>query len=237
MNSTAHADGRRWSYAAAAGLVLAAWAGLALWSGSPYAEWLDHARMEHLPAPLPVRLAVFALGWTLMVVAMMLPGTLLLLARGRQQPLPLRRLPPILLPYLGVWLLFGLFCSVGDGRLHEVVEHSPALAGMIAPATLLLAGVYQFTPFKRFSLPACDVFAAELDGAPAPRQSRWALGLRHALALMLLMFALGGVNLLWMLALGVVMAAEQLAPPAWGLSGLLGGLLVVAAVLALILPA
>ena len=38
-------------------------------------EWIILLRL------LAVRLAVFTLGWTLMIIAMMLPGTLLLLDR------------------------------------------------------------------------------------------------------------------------------------------------------------
>lgn len=47
--------------------------------------------------------------------------------------------------------------------------------------------------------------------------------------MMLLMFALGGMNLMWMFALGAVMTAERLAHPTHWLSPLLGALLILAA--------
>lgn len=213
------ASGRRLDVAAAA-LVLAAWTGLAAWSLSPYAEWLDHARMDHIHAPPSVRLAVFALGWTLMIIAMMLPGTLLLLARcGWGEPGGLRRLVPLIVAYLLPWLAFGVFSYLGDSALHEVVEHNPAAAGLIAPAVLLLAGLYQFTPPKRACLARCRrVGAAWAAPGQASNPGGWALGLQHGLAclgscwaLMLLMFAFGAAGLLWMLAFAAVMTAERLA--------------------------
>lgn len=249
MNTSLWTDAERRPYAAAAGLVLAAWLLLVAWSLSPYAEWLEHAEMEHIAAPPAVRLAVFALGWVLMIVAMMLPGTLLLLARGPQNgSYSVQQLAPLIAAYVAPWLLFGALSYLGDGALHELVEHNPALAGAIAPGVLLLAGVYQFTPFKRACLARCQSLGAPL--APlatsaaaesAHGRSAWAQGLRHGLnclgacwALMLLMFAFGGASLLWMLALGVVMTAERLARPARRLPLLLGGVLIVAAVFLLI---
>jgi predicted metal-binding membrane protein len=191
---------------------------LIAWGNSPYAQWLDHAEMDHIVAPVGVRLAVFTLGWALMIVAMMLPGTLLLLARSApDQPLRLEQVGPVVLAYLSVWMLFGGFSYWGDGMLHEAVEHNPGMAGYIAPGILLLVGIYQLTPVKRFCLSRCRFEGAEGEFAAArPVPNGWVLGLQHGLyclgscwALMLLMFATGGVNLVWMLGLGLVMAIER----------------------------
>ena len=147
---------RRRSYMTAASLVLSAWLALAIWSLSPYAEWLDHAQIENIAAPPTVRLVVFTLGWTLMIIAMMLPSTLLLLDRCLgNKPLSTRRIAPAILAYLAVWTVFGTLSYLGDGVLHEIVEQVPALAGVIAPSVLLLAGVYQLTPMKRACLSRC----------------------------------------------------------------------------------
>lgn len=216
MSALAQLHSERWrSSAAAAGLVLAAWGILVAWSMSPYAQWLEHAEMAHLPAPLSLRLAVFSLGWTLMVVAMMLPATLLLIRRcvdGR--PVAAGRLAAVILAYLVVWVVFGCIAYWGDGQLHELVEQAPSVGRLVAPGILLLAGAYQLTPLKRACLARC-----RFEGAPAHAFSQhlWNTGLRHGLfcvgscwALMLLMFAAGGVNLVWMLALCLLMTAERI---------------------------
>lgn len=218
LRGLALTGGRR-SYLAGAGLVLGAWAALLLWGGSPYAAWLDHGEMEHIPASAAVRLGVFALGWALMVLAMMLPGTLLRIGRGWGER-PLRDLLPLLGGYVAVWTVFGVGCYWADGLLHELVEEVPALGGLIAPGVLLLAGVYQLTPAKRACLLRCRhegaAFGAHLPASGPAGMA--ALGVRHGLfclgscwALMLLMFAAGGVHPAWMLLLTAAMTAERVA--------------------------
>ena len=96
--------------------------------------------MAHLPAPASLRLAVFTLGWTLMVVAMMLPATLLLLRRCGDQPLVIGRLGAVILAYLAIWIVFGSLSYWGDSLLHEIVERVPSIGRVIAPCVLLLAG-------------------------------------------------------------------------------------------------
>ena len=92
MSAISHVNTeQRWSYATTASLVIAAWLALAVWSLSSYAEWLDHARMDEIAAPLFVRMAVFTLGWTLMVIAMMLPGTLWVVRGLDSKSYPLSR--------------------------------------------------------------------------------------------------------------------------------------------------
>ena len=109
MRAMLRTESDRWrSYTGAAGLVLLAWATLAIWSVSPYAEWLDHGEIQHIGAPVALRLAVFTLGWTLMIVAMMLPGTLLVLARCLPStPFTASLVAPVSLTYVAVWAVFG----------------------------------------------------------------------------------------------------------------------------------
>ena len=57
--------------AALGALVLVAWLTLALWEGSPFAAYLGHAGGV---GPLPLEASLFAVGWVLMIVAMMIWG-------------------------------------------------------------------------------------------------------------------------------------------------------------------
>ncbi|MCL5998929.1 MAG: DUF2182 domain-containing protein [Chloroflexi bacterium] len=50
-------------------------------------------------------------------------------------------------------------------------------------------------------------------------------------ALMLLMFAIGGINLVWMLALGAIMAVERLSQRGEGVAQFLGVVIIIASVL------
>jgi predicted metal-binding membrane protein len=237
MSALAQLNTVRWrSSAAAVVLVLAAWVILTAWGMSPYAEWLDHAEMAHLPAPASLRLAVFTLGWTLMVVAMMLPATLLLLRRSASgQMFAIGYLWPVIAGYVAIWVVFGAISYWGDSVLHELVEQVPSLGNLIAPGVLLLAGVYQLTPVKRACLVRCRFEGAALPTlTQVPRSRLWAVGLHHGLfclgncwALMLLMFAAGGVNLAWMLALSLLMTAERMSSQGAQLGRLAGVLLVI----------
>lgn len=240
-------DDRRWYRLSLAGLVLAAWAALAAWGASPFAGLLGH-RDAGGELPAAARLAVFVVGWTLMTVAMMLPSSLPLVNLFRRFTLrrPDRGRLLLLLGagYLWVWGAFGLLAYLGDGLLHAAVEQLPALqaaAGGIAAALLLTAGVYQFTPLKTLCLEKCRSpysFLVQHWSGKRPGRDAFRLGVRHGLfcvgccwTLMLLMFAIGGANLGWMLALGALMAAER--TTRWGrrLTRPLGAVLVAWAVL------
>ncbi|MFN8464078.1 MAG: DUF2182 domain-containing protein [Caldilineaceae bacterium] len=226
----------RWrSSAVVVGMVPAAWVVLVAWAMSPYAEWLDHAEMAHMPAPASLRLIVFTFGWALMVVAMMLPATLLLLRRcAGDQTFAINRLGPVILAYLVVWIVFGSLAFWGDSLLHELVEQTPSIGRFIAPGVLLLAGAYQLTPMKWACLSRCRFEGAVLPLAQASPRRLWAIGLRHGLfclgscwSLMLLMFAAGGVNLVWMLVLGLLMTVERISSRGVYLARLAGMLMVV----------
>jgi len=175
-----------------------------------------------------------------MVIAMMLPGALIVLARCLEnKPFSARRAAPVILAYLAVWAVFGSFSYLGDSVLHEMVKQVPALAGVIAPGVLLLAGIYELTPIKRICLSRCRAEGAAFKTlGQSSRRNLWTVGLWHGVfclgscgLLMLLMFAIGGANLIWMLILGAIMTVERLSQRGEGVAQLLGAVLIVGSVL------
>ena len=219
------ADDARWYSLAVGALVLLAWAALAVWGASPFAGLLDHRGIGEGTLSVS-RVVVFVAGWTLMVIAMMLPGSLPLInlfsrmVAGRPGGAAL--VARLVLGYLGVWALFGALAFRGDAYVHAAAARLPQVteaSQWIGVAILLLAGVYQATPLKDMCLTKCRspyLFLAEHWRGKSAASDALRLGARHGLfcvgccwTLMLFMFAVGGVNLGWMLALGALMAAER----------------------------
>ncbi len=209
-----------------AGVIGLAWLGLVMWGLSPYARFLDHsqldaARLEGSPVVL-----LFVVGWVVMIVAMMLPTSLPLVAlfQGmvRQRADGGRLIGLLLLGYLSVWTAFGVVVHAADAVLHVVVASLPwvnAHGVAIGASTVLLAGVYQFTPLKYHCLERCRSPFAFVVGrwrGRRPNGEAFHLGVAHGLfcvgccwSLMLVMFAVGVGSLGWMLLLGAVMAVEK----------------------------
>jgi predicted metal-binding membrane protein len=201
--------------------------------------------------------ASFAASWTVMVLAMMLPTALPFIARfaseqhscGRQAwprwQHPLWTVLLLIAGYVGVWLVFGLIAALAYRGLHELQQFighaigAHASPNLMVQATLVIAGLYQFTPAKRHSIGGACSWGHRLAGrwpGDAPGISPLLLGARYGWrclggcwALMLLMFAGGGHNLALMLGLGAIMAAEKNAVWAGRLSRLLGIVLLVIA--------
>lgn len=211
-------------------LIGAAWLSLVLIGASPYAGYLSHRQFSDHVLPFSLLLAIFVPLWTLMIVAMMLPTSLPLVTafRGivRRRSDASKLLVLLVLGYLIIWGLFGALVFLLDRVLHDLIDHRRLLAanaGLLAVGIVFLAGIYQFTPLKDRCLQKCRSplsFAMQY-WRKGSRMDALRLGLHHGLfcvgccwTLMLLMFAVGGVNLGWMLALGAVMAAEKSAP--WG---------------------
>ncbi len=212
-------------------LIALAWLVLWVWGQSPYGRFLSHHSLEAVRGDGTLVL-VFVAGWTLMVVAMMLPTSLPLVAlfrtlvRGRPDRVRLTVL--LIAGYLAVWTLFGVLVYCADWILHGAVEQSAWLEANVVPfigaGTLLMAGLYQFTPLKYHCLEKCRSPLSFVTEHWRGRHERWQsflLGAHHGLfcvgccwSLMLLMFAVGAGSLGWMLMLGAVMAVEKNMP--WG---------------------
>jgi predicted metal-binding membrane protein len=206
-------------------LVGAAWAtALAANTGGRTNLLSHHAALERGPVPLPLNLLAFVLAWQLMTVAMMLPSSLPLMNLFRHANWANRgsRLATggFLAGYLVVWTAFALAALLGDALIHRLVDAWPWLAGrpwLIAGATLIVAGGFQFTPLKERCLAACrSPFAFFVRHYRRGVPGAWELGLRHGRfclgccwALMLVMFGLGVGHLVWMAILAGVMLLER----------------------------
>jgi predicted metal-binding membrane protein len=214
-----------------AALILLAWLTLWQWGHSPAGRFQHHAEIGHGGEGGWSLLVLVVAGWSLMTVAMMLLTSLPLVAlfHGLTRQRPDRPLLIALLldGYLGVWTLFGGLVHLGERRLNEAVQTLPWLADrawVIGAVTLLVAGVYQFTPLKYRCLDRCrsplSFVMEHWRGRRERLHSLW-LGVHHGLfcvgccwSLMLLMFVVGAGNIGWMLVLGAVMTAEKNLP--WG---------------------
>jgi predicted metal-binding membrane protein len=231
--------------------VVAAWA-LALGAqATGRGHALHHDALLGGDVPYLLAVVLFAASWQAMVAAMMLPGSLPLIrlfaAASAGQPQPGRALAAFLGGYALVWTAFGSLALSGDAFVHAAVDASPWLqahTSLVCAGVLATAGAYQFSALKDRCLQECRTPAAFLlrhyRRGPG---AAFALGRRHGLfcagccwALMLLMFAAGVANLVWMVALSALMAFERAAPGGRRAVPVAGAVLLAAAVVVLLAP-
>jgi predicted metal-binding membrane protein len=239
--------GAPWAVLGVAGAALLAVAAI---GASPYAGYFHH---EYQPASAAGQLAAVALflaGWTLMMLAMMLPTATALLsavARLGGDPADGRRLQLLAaLGFLAVWVAVGYAFRAGDVLVHAAVDSIDALEArprLVGASALAVAGAFQFSPLKRRCLSACRSPSSFLFRHwHGLRRSHEAVRIGTAYgascvgccwALMLVLFGLGTASVAWMLGAGAVMAIEKNAAVGPRLTAPLGaGLLVAAALVA-----
>ena len=162
----------------------------------------------------------FAVTWTAMMAAMMLPTAMPLVFEFAQRAEGRRgwRTAAAVLgaAYLGVWLVFGVACYL----LYNAVDMPWPHQALVGGGALIIAGVYALTPFKRTSEALCRERCA-LHG-PLPfnlMRSAVVAGARYGLSclgcsagLMVAMVLIGMANLVWMLVLAGVVLVYKLAP-------------------------
>jgi predicted metal-binding membrane protein len=174
-------------------------------------------------AGLALSLAV----WQAMTAAMMLPSSLPLVRlfahASAAQARPRAAMAGFLGGYALVWTAFAMLAFLGDASLHSAVDSSPWLQDhewAIGGSVLALAGGFQFTSLKESCLRQCrhpGAFLLRYYGRGAGGGFR--LGARHGVfcvgccwALMLVMFAVGAANLVWMAVLTALMVHEKTRP-------------------------
>jgi predicted metal-binding membrane protein len=190
-------------------------------------------------------LALLFAMWVVMMAGMMLPSaapTLLLYAGViRKSPDGARARAHVYAftaGYLLVWTAFSLLATALQRMFAQSLLLSPMMAAqerVFGGILLLVAGLYQITPFKRACLESCRSPAAFIvQHWKRGVAGGFRLGTAHGLyclgccwALMLLLFVGGVMNLWWIGALTIFVLLEKLAPLG-AQAGRLSGLLLVA---------
>jgi predicted metal-binding membrane protein len=228
-----------------------AWVSLALWAASPWGRYIQHDGASVLAGVgVPVELVLFTAGWVLMIVAMMLPSSvpLVLVFAGvvRQRPGSRVLVGLLIAGYLAIWSAFGAVAWIMDRGIHAAVEATPWLAAhpqLIVASTLVVAGLWQFSPLRDRCLDACRSpfgFVVSRWRATSLRRESFLMGVAHGAfcigccwSLMLVMFGVGLGSLAAMLGLGALTAIEKNVP--WGrrIGRPVGVLLLLAAIAAL----
>jgi predicted metal-binding membrane protein len=213
-----------------AGVIACAWAYLIPASLDMYGR-MDGAAAWMMEATWDARyLLLIFLMWAAMMVAMMLPSalpTILIFYKAvRNDPTvrsPSRRMLTFAAGYILVWFGFSLGATLLQRGLAEAALLSPMMVSAspwLGGAILIVAGVYQWTPFKYVCLRHCRsplAFFMEHWQPGMPGALR--LGLRHGTycvgccwALMLLLFVGGVMSLVWIGAISAFVLMEKLAP-------------------------
>ncbi|MDQ0315927.1 DUF2182 domain-containing protein [Amorphus orientalis] len=192
------------------------------------------AFMEALCVPVtlatgldPQALAVTLAMWIAMVFAMMLPSAAPMIQAYSSALRDLepskrkaQRLVALSAGYVSVWTGFAVVACAAQIALVFVGTLSPAmtpLAPALAGMTLLAAGLYQFTPAKQACLGRCRAPVSQAAVRWQIRaRSAYRVGLEEGLyclgccwALMVVMFAVGIMNVVWMAVLAILMVAEK----------------------------
>jgi predicted metal-binding membrane protein len=176
--------------------------------------------------------------WAVMMTGMMLPsaGPMIMLA-GNTGRAPSHHTYLLALGYVVVWAVFSVGATALQWWLtrHFVITPMMEVSSRRAAAVLLLvAGIYQWTPWKRACLITCQSPVAFV--MRRWRSGAWGsfrMGVEHGSfcvgccwALMLLLFAGGVMNLMVIGALTAFVAFEKLAPPRLQSARLSGVLLI-----------
>jgi predicted metal-binding membrane protein len=172
--------------------------------------------------------ALVALMWGAMTLAMMLPSAAPMIftyaeiadtaaIKGEAVVSPFT----LAAGYLAVWFAFAAAATVAQLALARAALLDAGMAsasGLFSGAIFIGAGVYQFSALKHACLRQCQqpfpFFFA--NWATTPR-GVFRLGVKQGLycvgccwAMMLVMFAVGVMNVIWMAALGMVMTIEKI---------------------------
>jgi predicted metal-binding membrane protein len=172
--------------------------------------------------------AIVALMWGAMTLAMMLPSASpMILTYAEIADTAARKGERIVSPfvlaagYTIVWLGFAAVATLAQFAFTRAALLDSGMAsasGLFSGAIFIGAGVYQFSALKHACLTQCQspfpFFFANWETTP---RGVFRLGVKQGLyclgccwAMMLVMFAVGVMNVIWMAALGLLMTFEKL---------------------------
>jgi predicted metal-binding membrane protein len=164
--------------------------------------------------------------WVAMVLAMMLPTAgPMILTYAEIADTAAHKGEPVVSPfvlaagYVAVWLGFAAFATVLQIALTRAgLLDSDKAGSVVAGMIFLIAGGYQFSMLKHACLSKCQrPFPFFFANWTEEVRGVFKLGLRQGVyclgccwAMMLVMFAVGVMNIVWMAALGILMTIEKI---------------------------
>ncbi|WP_427007904.1 DUF2182 domain-containing protein [Pseudarthrobacter sp. H2] len=202
------------------------------------------------PGTMGLGLWQFLAVWALMMAAMMLPALapftstyLRSLRAVRSSRVRAARTAALVGGYLLTWIGFGMLAFAAAALSALLAENAADLAPWVGAGALAAAGVYQLTPLKDFCLRHCRspmAFLLHVSGYKG-RLRDVRVGIYHGMycvgccwGLMVVLIAVGVMNLAWMAVLTVVIFLEKTWTHGPAFSRIAGALLIV---FALFVPA
>ena len=180
--------------------------------------------------------------WLTMMLAMMTPtaAPMVLMFATVNKNKKLKQQPHastfmFLSGYLVAWALFSITASAVQWPLHESGLLNPMMNSrsyLMSGGILILAGLYQWTPMKDVCLRQCRTPLGFLMTAWREGNSgAFIMGLHHGLfcvgccwALMAVLFAVGVMNMLWVILITIFVLLEKVLPFSPGIMRALTGL-------------
>jgi len=191
--------------------------------------WVMSMMWMRMPGQTWLGAAVAFLGmWVPMMVAMMLPSLVPMLWRYRQaigsmSGTRVVRLTALVgVGYFFVWTVFGMIAFPLGVALAAIEMRQPAVAPAVpiaAGATVLIAGIFQYTAWKARHLAFCREAPGRGHTMPANAGAAWRHGLHLGLhcsyscaSLTAVVLVLGVMDLRVMAVVAAAITAERLAP-------------------------
>lgn len=205
-------------------------------------QQLSEMRFLPMYGTMGMSLGPFLLFWTIMMAAMMLPALAPIVSiqyeRLRRQTLsPISRSINLLvfqLGYLFGWCCFGIPVFFLGLLCNHLVLHEPWLGVVLGITLFVLAGIYQMTPLQRRYLAHCNPSSCSHTCAVqnVPTRSLFSnlkTGVLHSISclgccghLMIVLVAVGLMNLFWMLLITLVIFIEKVWHDSHRLNSLIG---------------
>jgi predicted metal-binding membrane protein len=207
-------------------VIVLSWLYLLLGAGIEMEEMdMGGGHLMLMSPPWTVGYAVLIfLMWAIMMMAMMLPSVTpaillaIALLRGRGTS-TFWSIGLFVTGYLVIWFGFSLVATVLQWGLDQAgfLSTKMSIGGVIAGLLLIVAGLYQWSPFKQACLVQCRSPSEHL--VRYWRQGPMIAGARHGLfclgccwMLMALLFVGGLMNILWIAGLALFVLIEKVLP-------------------------
>ncbi len=206
----------------------------AAWAYLYYLHWQmmsqPMAAMQMPPSTLSqwklVDFALIFIMWAIMMAAMMLPSAIPMIiyfsqVSGQRLAKPYPAIFLFVFSYFSVWLLFSIILTLLQWQLHGLDLLTPMMnnqSPLFAAGIFLAAGIYQFVPVKNSCLQHCQSpIGFLLNHWQEGAKGAFNMGFKHGMhcvgccwAQMMIMFAVGVMNLAAMALITLLVLVEKL---------------------------